>query len=56
VVALEIALAISAACASTGWEVTGALSNGISFGHFPIEAQLELWRGASPRNPELGNR
>jgi alkylation response protein AidB-like acyl-CoA dehydrogenase len=45
VVALEIALAISAACASTGWVVNGALSNGISFGHFPIEAQRELWGG-----------
>src|SRR6516164_4923338 len=43
VVALEIALVISAACASTGWTMNGALSNGISFGHFPIEAQRELW-------------
>jgi alkylation response protein AidB-like acyl-CoA dehydrogenase len=43
VVALEIALIISAACASTGWTMNGALSNGISFGHFPIEAQCELW-------------
>jgi resorcinol 4-hydroxylase (FADH2) len=42
-VALEIALAVSAACASTGWTLNGALSNGISFGHFPIEAQRELW-------------
>jgi resorcinol 4-hydroxylase (FADH2) len=42
-VALEIALVISAACASTGWTMNGALSNGISFGHFPIEAQRELW-------------
>jgi alkylation response protein AidB-like acyl-CoA dehydrogenase len=33
VVALEIALAVSAACASTGWALNGALSNGISFGH-----------------------
>src|SRR5215831_20421787 len=32
-VALEIALAVSAACASTGWALNGALSNGISFGH-----------------------
>ena len=49
VVALEIALVISAACASTGWAVNGALSNGISFGHFPIEAQRELWGdGADP--------
>jgi alkylation response protein AidB-like acyl-CoA dehydrogenase len=44
-VALEIALAVSAACASTGWALNGALSNGISFGHFPIEAQRELWGG-----------
>ena len=42
VVALEIALVISAACASTGWTVNGALSNGIGFGHFPIETQREL--------------
>jgi 3-hydroxy-9,10-secoandrosta-1,3,5(10)-triene-9,17-dione monooxygenase len=42
VVALEIALAVSAACASTGWVLNGALSNGISFGHFPIEPQREL--------------
>src|SRR5215813_15583892 len=37
VVAFEIALAVSAACASTGWALNGALSNRISFGHFPIE-------------------
>ncbi len=43
VVALDIALIISAACASTGWCVNGALSNGISFGHYPIETQRELW-------------
>jgi resorcinol 4-hydroxylase (FADH2) len=42
-VALEIALTISAACASTGWAVNGALSNGISFGHYPVETQRELW-------------
>ncbi len=49
VVALEIALTISAACASTGWAVNGALSNGISFGHYPIETQRELWgRGGDP--------
>ncbi len=49
VVALEIALVISAACASTGWAVNGALSNGISFGHYPIETQRELWGdGADP--------
>jgi len=45
VVALEIALAVSAACASTGWALNGALSNGISFGHYPIETQRELWGG-----------
>ena len=43
VVALEIALIISSACATTGWAVNGALSNGISFGHYPIETQRELW-------------
>jgi alkylation response protein AidB-like acyl-CoA dehydrogenase len=49
VVALEIALTISAACASTGWAVNGALANGLSFGHFPIETQRELWGdGADP--------
>jgi len=46
-VALEIAFAVSAACASTGWALNGALSNGISFGHFPIEAQRELWGGGA---------
>src|SRR5215469_554241 len=46
-VVLEIALAVSGACASTGWALNGALSNGISFGHFPIEAQRELWGGGS---------
>jgi alkylation response protein AidB-like acyl-CoA dehydrogenase len=45
VVALEIALIVSAACASTGWTMNGALSNGLSFGHFPIDAQRELWGG-----------
>ena len=44
-VALKIALTISAACASTGWTVNGAVSNGFSFGHWPIEAQRELWGG-----------
>jgi alkylation response protein AidB-like acyl-CoA dehydrogenase len=49
VVALEIAFVISAGCASTGWAVNGALSNGISFGHVPIETQRELWgSGADP--------
>ena len=46
-VALEIALAVSGACASTGWALNGALSNGISFGHFPMEAQRELWGGGA---------
>jgi resorcinol 4-hydroxylase (FADH2) len=45
VTALEIALTIAAADASTGWAVNGALSNGISFGHYPLEAQRELWGG-----------
>jgi len=42
-VALRIALTISAACASTGWTVNGAVSNGMSLAHFPIETQRELW-------------
>jgi alkylation response protein AidB-like acyl-CoA dehydrogenase len=42
-IALKIALTISAACASTGWAVNGAVSNGRSLGHFPIEAQREIW-------------
>src|SRR5260370_20608442 len=41
-VALRIALTISAACASTGWTVNGAVSNGMSLAHWPIEAQREL--------------
>jgi len=44
-VALRIALTISAACASTGWTVNGAVANGLSYAHFPIEAQHELWDG-----------
>jgi alkylation response protein AidB-like acyl-CoA dehydrogenase len=44
-VAVNIALTISAACASTGWTVNGAVSNGLSLGHWPIEAQRELWEG-----------
>jgi alkylation response protein AidB-like acyl-CoA dehydrogenase len=44
-VALRIALTISAACASTGWAVNGAVSNGRSIAHFPIEAQREVWDG-----------
>ena len=43
--ALRIALTISAACASTGWTVNGAVSNGRSIAHFPIEAQREVWDG-----------
>src|ERR1700730_8302114 len=42
-VALKIAMTISAACASTGWSVNGAVSNGRSIAHFPIEAQREVW-------------
>src|SRR3954466_6750102 len=45
VVALEIALAVSAACASTGWGLNGALSHRILFGHYPSETQRELWGG-----------
>src|SRR5205085_4797227 len=44
-VALRIAMTISAACASTGWAVNGAVSNGRSIAHFPIEAQHEVWAG-----------
>lgn len=44
-VALTIAMTISAACASTGWAVNRALANRVSFGHFPMEAQHELWDG-----------
>src|SRR5260370_16418801 len=40
--ALRIALTISAACASTGWAVNGAVSNGRSMSHFPIETQPEI--------------
>jgi alkylation response protein AidB-like acyl-CoA dehydrogenase len=43
--ALRIAMTISAACASTGWAVNGAVSNGRSIAHFPIEAQREVWDG-----------
>jgi alkylation response protein AidB-like acyl-CoA dehydrogenase len=45
--ALRIAMTISAACASTGWAVNGAVSNGRSIAHFPIEAQHEVWDGDS---------
>jgi alkylation response protein AidB-like acyl-CoA dehydrogenase len=41
--ALRIAMTISAACGSTGWSVNGAVSNGRSIAHFPIEAQREVW-------------
>src|SRR5436190_21183297 len=44
-VALRIALTISAACASTGWTVNGAVSNGLSLAHRPIEAQREASAG-----------
>jgi resorcinol 4-hydroxylase (FADH2) len=44
-VALKVALTISAACASTGWAINGAVSNGRSLAHFPIEAQREIWGG-----------
>ena len=43
--ALRIALTISAACASTGWTVNGAVSNGLSLAHWPIAAQREVWAG-----------
>jgi len=46
--ALRIAMTISAACASTGWSVNGAVSNGRSLAHFPIEAQREVWGGDRP--------
>jgi alkylation response protein AidB-like acyl-CoA dehydrogenase len=38
-------MTISTACASTGWSVNGAVSNGRSLAHFPIEAQREVWAG-----------
>jgi alkylation response protein AidB-like acyl-CoA dehydrogenase len=41
--ALRIAMTIAAACASTGWAVNGAVSNGRSIAHFPIAAQREVW-------------
>jgi len=46
--ALRIAMTISAACASTGWSVNGAVSNGRSLAHFPVEAQREVWGGDRP--------
>jgi len=42
-VALKIAMTISAGCASTGWTVNGAVSNGSSLAHWSIEAQREVW-------------
>src|SRR3954453_3477163 len=50
-VALRIALTISAACASTGWTVNGAVSNGYSLAHWPIEAQRGLWEGGADPFP-----
>jgi alkylation response protein AidB-like acyl-CoA dehydrogenase len=47
--ALRIAMTISAACASTGWAVNNAVSNGLSFAHYPIEVQREIW--ASEEDP-----
>jgi alkylation response protein AidB-like acyl-CoA dehydrogenase len=44
-VALQIALQISAACAATGWTVNGAVANGMSLAHWPLEAQREIWAG-----------
>jgi resorcinol 4-hydroxylase (FADH2) len=44
-VAINIALTISAACASTGWTVNGAVSNGLSLSHWSLEAQREIWEG-----------
>jgi alkylation response protein AidB-like acyl-CoA dehydrogenase len=41
--ALRIAMTISAGCASTGWTVNGAVSNGLSLAHWSIEAQREIW-------------
>ena len=46
--ALRIAMTIAAACPSTGWSVNGAVSNGRSLAHFPIEAQREVWGGDQP--------
>jgi alkylation response protein AidB-like acyl-CoA dehydrogenase len=42
-VALKIAMTISEGCASTGWTVNGAVSNGLSLAHWSIEAQREIW-------------
>src|SRR5438552_18820048 len=51
VVALEIALAMSATCASTGWVLNGAMSNGISFGHFQIVARHDSWCDGAEQLP-----
>jgi resorcinol 4-hydroxylase (FADH2) len=41
-VALKIVLQISAGCASTGWTISVAVSNGMVLAHWPIEAQREI--------------
>ena len=46
-VALKIAMTISAGCASTGWTVNGAVSNGLSLAHWSIQAQREIWGDGS---------
>jgi resorcinol 4-hydroxylase (FADH2) len=43
-VALKIALQISAGCASTGWTINVAVSNGMVLAHWPIAAQREIWQ------------
>ena len=43
-VALKIGLQISAGCASTGWTINVAVSNGMVLAHWPIEAQREIWQ------------
>jgi len=43
-VALKIGLQISAGCASTGWTIKVAISNGMVLAHWPIEAQRDLAR------------
>jgi len=41
-VALKIGLQISAGCASTGWTINVAVSNGMVLAHWTIEAQGDL--------------
>ena len=41
-VALKIGLQISAGCASTGWTINVAVSNGMVLAHWTIEAQRDL--------------